>query len=408
MKLGKALEDNERFMQMMAVDPVALMTQRGVEQQSEVMTQFNDKWAGEMKKYKGILPQEKWIEMRKDRIGVESIQGGLGASQQRYLEELKQFRSNPRKYDEEAFLTASKNFYDSGEYETGLRAKPAIFIDAYNKSVSAFHKRADVSTQKTGTQDGMNQITTTTGTPEQGKQEFLNFLLGSDPIDSSAYLEYLTGQYFSQDPNVQKKYYDAAYDTDQSGSISRKEAMYDMGSDDLTALVSNPIVRWATETFGEGYVKKDQTLKNPPGSGVFGQKVRTPGKQGSTRTYGDRTYTSLYDFDGSLKLQNIPTSGGVTLRGRNSAAINTKGNVEGYLKHYDAEKDVLIIAATGTDPNIDSGTLMEIPVGNLNQAEVEKLPIEVDGKMTTVGAIRGNKPAVAKKKLFNPKTGKFE
>jgi hypothetical protein len=207
---------------------------------------------------------------------------------------------------------------------------------------------------------------------------------------------------------VQKKYYDAAYDTDQSGSISRKEAMYDMGSDDLTALVSNPIVRWATETFGEGYVKKDQTLKNPPWSGVFGQKVRTPGKRGSTRTYGDRTYTSLYDFDGSLKLQNIPTSGGVTLRGRNSAAINTKGNVEGYLKHYDAEKDVLIIAATGTDPNIDSGTLMEIPVGNLNQAEVEKLPIEIDGKMTTVGVIRGNKPAVAKKKLFNPGTGKFE
>jgi hypothetical protein len=126
---------------------------------------------------------------------------------------------------------------------------------------------------------------------------------------------------------------------------------------------------------------------------MFGQTVKTPGRQGATQTYGDRTYTSLYDFDGSLKLQNIPTSGGVTLRGINSAAINTKGNVEGYLKHYDAEKDVLIIAATGTDPNIDSGTLMEIPVGNLNQAEVSKLPIEVNGKMTTVGAIRGNRPA---------------
>ena len=48
LKTNKAIQDNEKFLEMMAVDPVALMTQRGIEIQSEQMTQFNDKWAAEM------------------------------------------------------------------------------------------------------------------------------------------------------------------------------------------------------------------------------------------------------------------------------------------------------------------------------------------------------------------------
>ena len=107
LKTNKAIQDNERFLEMMAVDPVALMTQRGIEIQSEQMTQFNDKWAAEMKKHQGNLPQDKWIEMRKDRVALESQQGRLAASQQRYLQELKVYESAPTKYNRDAFLRSS-------------------------------------------------------------------------------------------------------------------------------------------------------------------------------------------------------------------------------------------------------------------------------------------------------------
>ncbi len=392
MKLGKALEDNEKFLQMMAVDPVALMTQRGVEQQSEVMTEFNDKWAGEMKKYKGILPQEKWIEMRKDRIGVESIQGRLGASQQRYLEDLKMIKSAPTKYNREAFMQASKDFYETGEYTTGLAPALGRLNDALDKDRRAyFLSKPNESVQSIKGQQGKIITTTAIGDPKVGSQRVLSLLFNDD---TGGYLQDAINEFVSLPEETQMKY----FDRNKDGQVTEDEmALAQQFGNDIAAFASNPIIKWAMEEKGKGYQTTKPQVSNPPGSGgfglMFGQTVKTPGRQASTQTYGDRTYTSLYDFDGSLKLQNIPTSGGVTLRGRNSADINTKGNVEGYLKHYDAEKDVLIIAATGTDPNIDSGTLMEIPVGNLNQAEVSKLPIEVNGKMTTVGAIRGSKPA---------------
>jgi hypothetical protein len=117
--------------------------------------------------------------------------------------------------------------------------------------------------------------------------------------------------------------------------------------------------------------------------------------------YGDQTYTNPVDFDGSFKIMSIPTKGGKKLKGTVSLPITSKGNIEGYLKNYDTERDVFIFAATGTDPDIDSGTLVEIPASNLNQAEVNKIPVIVNGQQATLGAIRTNTSIPAKEDKWN-------
>jgi hypothetical protein len=392
LKLNKALQDNEKFLEMMAVDPVALMTQRGVEMQSQELTKYNEKWAEEMRKHKGNLPQDKWIEMRKDRIGLESVQGRLAASQQRYLQELKNFTSSPSKYDEEAFLQASKDFYDTGEYATGLKKRPEIFDNALNDRIIEYRKRANKVDTVTSDKSGMNRVTSTYGTIEEGRDEVLNLLI-NDP-DSDAYIEQVARRFFSLPVEQQKPY----IDFDHDGEVTDDEVVLAKKYGSASKLVSNPIIKWGMDYYGGKFVGEDQTLKNKPGGsggfGVFfGQTLKTPGVKGNTQTYGDKTYNSLYDFDGSLILKNVPTKGGIKLMGRTTRDVSTMGNIEGYLKHYDPEKDVLIVAATGTDPNIDSGTLMEIPATNINQTELDKLPLKDGGKMTTVGEIRGKRTA---------------
>lgn len=409
LKTNKAIQDNERFLEMMAVDPVALMTQRGIEIQSEQMTQFNDKWAAEMKKHQGNLPQDKWIEMRKDRVALESQQGRLAASQQRYLQELKMYESAPTKYNRDAFLQSSKNFYETGEYATGLAPALGRLNEALDKDVrDYFLAKPKEAVQSIQGKSGKVITTIASGDPKEGSQRVLSLLFNDE---TGGYLQDVVNEFISLPEETQIKYFDANKD----GSVSEDEiALAQQFGSDIASFASNPIIKWAMEEKGKRYQTTRPQVSNPPSSGgfgmFFGQQLKSPGVKGTTRTYGDKTYNDLYDFDGSLILKNIPTEGGVKLRGQSSGPITSKGNIEGYLKHYDAERDVLIVAATGTDPNVDSGTLLEIPAGNINQAELNNLPIRVDGKMTTLGQIRGNKPAgtAAKKKTFNAVTGKFE
>jgi hypothetical protein len=408
LKLNKALQDNEKFLEMMAVDPVALMTQRGVEMQSQELTKYNEKWAEEMRKHKGNLPQDKWIEMRKDRIGLESVQGRLAASQQRYLQELKMIESSPTKYNRDAFMQASKNFYETGEYTTGLAPALGRLNEALDKDVRAyFLSKPNEAVQSVTGKSGKVVTTIASGDPKQGSQRVLSLLFNDE---TGGYLQDAVNEFLTQPEEVQMKY----FDSNKDGKVTEDEiALAQQFGSDIASFTTNPIVKWAMEEKGKRYQTTRPQISNPPSSGgfgvFFGQTLKTPGVKGNTQTYGDKTYNSLYDFDGSLILKNVPTKGGIKLMGRTTRDVSTMGNIEGYLKHYDPEKDVLIVAATGTDPNIDSGTLMEIPATNINQTELDKLPLKDGGKMTTVGEIRDKRQSTeTKKKVFDPVTGTFK
>jgi hypothetical protein len=58
--------------------------------------------------------------------------------------------------------------------------------------------------------------------------------------------------------------------------------------------------------------------------------------------------------------------------------------------HYIADKDAFIISTVGAG-NV-GGTEWEIPASNFTETEINQMPL-YDNGYTTVGKIRGNKPA---------------
>ena len=406
MKLGKALEDNEKFLQMMAVDPVALMTQRGVEQQSEVMTEFNDKWAGEMKKYKGILPQEKWIEMRKDRIGVESIQGRLGASQQRYLEELKQFTANPRKYNEESFLTAAKNFYDTGNYETGLIAAPIDVSATWQKAVNQYRRNIDPN--YLGTKGGKDEYTR--GDKAEVEKLALDFALNTDGA-----LEGIVNMFINEaPPEVFKQ-----VDKDQSGDLSNDEiALYRGMPNDYVEIASNPIMKWWTQSRGADYqdkFSKKEAKKSDFNFGggmmsvnLLGQKIDLvpPASQGAYDLGGGVESSEFYPFNLKESFQlNLPKDAIAISERKN----RIKGDVSAYpgkyyIVGYDAENGyVRLKPTTQMDvSNIRVGSILA-PISSL--PVLQGLPVNKGGTITTIGQ---GQTAAPRKKVLNLETGKWE
>jgi hypothetical protein len=162
----------------------------------------------------------------------------------------------------------------------------------------------------------------------------------------------------------------------------------------------NPILEMAVDRHWKEWVKTEEkeqrnivSTRSGYNLNLFGRDVKfSPGQQKQgTIAYADKTYSNPIEFDGSFKFTNVPTNGGNVLKGQYTKPLSSRGNIEGYLKNYDPERDVFILAATGTDPNVDNGSLMEIPASNLNQTEINKIPIYVNGKPTTIGAIRGQK-----------------
>jgi hypothetical protein len=395
MKLNKALKDKDTFMRMMEVDPVTLISQGATALQAEKHKEFNEKWTAEMQKNKGQLTTDKEIEMRQDRIGLEGWQKRMGANQQRYLHELQLYQANPSKYDSEAFKAATAALYATGEYETGLRATPARLNDMMDKDVKAYFLTKPSSTVESVNSKGGKVITTVTmGDREEGKKRFLSLLVNDD---TGGLIQDVTNEFMNLPPEEQKK----ILDKDNSGTITEDELALARQFGSASAIAANPIVKWAMDTKSERYVSSKPNITNPPSNSnfvtLFGQPMKSAGVKGGSQRYGDQTYENLYDFDGSFVLKNVPTKGGKVLKGNSSKPISTSGNIEGYLKHYDPDRDVFILAATGTDPNIDSGTLLEIPVGNLNQPETNKIPLMENGKQSSLGVIRVSKPTAVKK-----------
>jgi hypothetical protein len=114
-------------------------------------------------------------------------------------------------------------------------------------------------------------------------------------------------------------------------------------------------------------------------------------KRNGTAAYGDKVYYNAYAFPSKINLANIPTQNGIAFIGKRSRKIPA-GNVQGYLKDYIADEDILIVEPTKGYENfgIDPGGLIGIPASNIEGTD--NLPIKGEnGQMTTIGALRGAK-----------------
>jgi hypothetical protein len=209
--------------------------------------------------------------------------------------------------------------------------------------------------------------------------------------DTGGLLQDAVNEFMTQPEEVQKQY----LDRNKNGVIdeSEIELAQQMGTN-VAAFASNPIVKWAMDTKGQRYQTSRPQVSNPPSNYGFQfgtSKNFQPGvkRQGAV-SYGDQTYNDVYDFDGSYKLRNIPTHGARKLGGTASSEPVSNKNIEGYLKHYVADRDAFIISTVGAG-NV-GGTEWEIPASNLTESEINTMPL-YDNGYTTVGKIRGNRPA---------------
>jgi len=420
LKTNKAIVDNEKFLEMMAVDPVALMTQRGIEIQSEELTKYNDKWAAEMKKHQGNLPQDKWIEMRKDRVDLESKQGRLAASQQRYLQELKMYESAPTKYNRDAFLQSSKNFYETGEYATGLAPALGRLNEALDKDVRAyFLAKPKEAVQSIQGKSGKVITTIASGDPKEGSQRVLSLLFNDE---TGGYLQDAVNEFISLPEETQIKYFDANKD----GTVSDDEiALAQQFGSDIASFASNPIIKWAMEEKGKRYQTTRPQVSNPPGSSNFGGNsmgmvLNIDGKKydyipptATTYKYSDDRGASNEFYHINLPATRSYKIGGdakEVVAGTETDTIFTGTAINATVVGYDATGDNVILQPSGQDTSLGNTTTIVVPRKSIEN-QLPQLYINKGGKNVLIGdGVSVSKPAgtAARKKTFNAATGKFE
>lgn len=393
LKTNKAIQDNEKFLEMMAVDPVALMTQRGIEIQSEEMGKFNDKWAAEMKNYKGNLPQEKWIEMRKDRVALESQQGRLAASQQRYLQELKMFESAPTKYNRDAFLQSSKNFYETGEYATGLAPALGRLNEALDKDVRAyFLAKPKEAVQSVTGKSGKVITTIAAGDPKEGSQRVLSLLFNDE---TGGYLQDVVNEFISLPEETQIKYFDANKD----GSVTEDEiSLAQQFGNDIASFASNPIIKWAMEDKGKRYQTTRPQVSNPPSSGATfnsgGMNLVIDGKkynytpplpmEESYQLSNKRSSTEYYPISlPHVKKFDLPLGSVRVIKGVEVAAQKGE-SVKAAVIGYDAQNNLVRLQPESSDGSMKTTESIIVPLSAL-KSQLFDIPINKGGKVINIG-----------------------
>lgn len=398
LKLNKALQEEDNFIKAMAVDPVGLMTQAGIKQQSEILNDFQETWSEEMRKSHGILSTDQKIAMQQHKVAVQSAQQNLAANQQRYLQELKMYQSNPSKYDEGEILRQSQNFFGTGEFSTMLRKKPGLFMGALDADKKAyFSTKPPEQYGGTVSKDGQRVTTTNIGDVAAGKQRVFNLLVNHE--DSDAFLEQMATE-FVQLPDREKKKY---LDTNQDGKVDETEMALAQNFGDVSAMASNPIVKWAMDNYGAGYQTKDVTTKSPPSSfGMGGASVNIGGKpksytiptsQGAYQLSKKRTSYEFYPFNLDATMNFKLGADAISIADGFEEKISAGTTIDAQIVGYDASGDNIILQPTSGVGSIGNAQTVVVPRSSIEN-QLPELNISKDGKAVKIGE---GKPALKPK-----------
>ena len=228
-----------------------------------------------------------------------------------------------------------QEFYTTGQYpQTSLMAKPWDFVSALKSDP-----------QVKGTQIPLDPVikgnVRYTGTQNMTDSEAKQWI-GRTMLSDERAMMWAIQQF--EDPSNAKdaEKYLMQYDVNGNHIIDPAEKKTAL-SEPMN--LNNPILKWAQDKFAPELIKKDygRGTNIPSKTGGASSTRPNPGVRRQTSViYGDQQYNNPYDFDGRFKLTNVPTIGGKKLKGTVSLPITSKGNIEGYLKEYVPEKEVLI------------------------------------------------------------------
>jgi hypothetical protein len=397
LKFDTFQRNQEEFLKAANIDPVFVLANSARDVQSKMLDEFNNKWGKTMKSRGGNLTTDDKMQMMKEKDFIIMQQQKMQSDMAQMQLHQKMVAQNPSRWDAEELSQWVNDYMKTGTYEhPEPPIRPLSLTDAAMKM--------------------MNKVATKEYIP---REDYQTYTVGGVP-----YMKYTA--YSAKKEDVVPYIQSAISSNDQyaAGALKEWNSLTPQEKETYhNANPKNPILEMAVDRHWKEWVtSKEREEKNTmPARGgglvidLFGKHYTNfaPGVQlQGTRNISDKNFDNPIEFNGTLKLSNVYTTGGIKLGGRTSRDITTKGNIEGYLKAYDPVSDKLILVATGTDPDIDSGTHLEIPAKNVNEAELNKIPVVVNGKQTTLGAIRGtiSAPTVSTtaKKKYNPKTGQFE
>lgn len=391
-----AFKQNEKeFLANSKIDPVLLINDSNQRAQTKALSDFNNKWASEYKKYQGNLPTEIKQQMQSEKSVIIGQQQKMQADMARALQDRdivsKDIAGN---IDREDADKRWKDYILTGTYDTTPLKPNAIDPDAY------LSKRANKGTGTQGTitittnKDGkvITEKKVASATEDEARA-MVEADMVSNPRLAMGYIKKFQALK-TTDPETYIKYLDTTGD----GKVDASE-------EQASNSASNPIIKWAQDNYWQKRIdiQEAETTKpqTTPSANKFGFTISWGGKNtavpvGQKRkvgiNYGGEVKNNLYSFGGSATLSDFPTDGASALYDTSKEPLQGGTNIAGQLVDYDADSDKLIIRTTTSNETLglDPKQLVEIDANIV--PDVNNLPIMVDGKQTTLGTLRGTKP----------------
>lgn len=411
LKYKTALLDKETFMKQLSIDPVATVSNANMVKQAQKYDEFKNKWADRLAKSGGRLSDADKIQMEVDHNQLRGWQNQILANQAGYLAALETKKKDTQNYyDPNVFRIAQEKYLSTGELDPNILSVAPQSMTAYLNGLKPTQET--VTPIKTEVKDDKGNIVgyrivdqKTKATKEQAQYNILEGARRNEGLMKGIITDF--DAWFNDPKTPQKDKDDLLkdYDTNGNGKIDPAESQYIHTN---TSMPDNPIMKWAMNyppylERGMGVTESSSKTIAVPRSGASDISINIGGadlkvspatKRDSPVVYGDKTYNDTYAFAGNTTLSNLPTDGGLRFRGTSSRGLK-KGNITGKLKDYVADDDMIIIEASTGIPELDIETkgLVAIPRSSIQGAD--NLPVIVNGKTTTIGAIRGTNSATA-------------
>lgn len=377
-------KNEAEFLKNSKIDPVFVLSDKAREVQTKMLDNFNTTYGKLMQERGGNLTVDDKLQMQRAKDVVIMTQQQMQSDLQRYMQDRETIQKNPLKYSAEENKPFEDTYLNQGTYEPHeLPVNPTAIITKYpNYKLKTENKETLTRPDPNNPNNEIHEVTSAS------KADVTEFI-GADAIKDPAVMKDVFRHWGSLSPEQQKTYLDA----DKNGTVSdeEKQAMSLKAS-------NNPIIQAYSDKYWKNFVDKDlKTVRKTSGTGkgfefnFGGQKVSaSPGvKRKDPVPYGDQVYTDSYRFDKPIPIGNVPTEGGIKYT-RNSSRPLGKGNVQGVIKDYIADGDLVTIEvkkAYGA-ANVESGEFIAVPASSI--PDVDSLPIiGDDSKPTTVGAMRG-------------------
>jgi hypothetical protein len=383
MKYSAFKENEKEFLKASNIDPAFFISTANQKAQTRLLDEFNKKWAGKWKDTGYKMSSEDKMQMQAEKNFVLSQQQEMLAKQKMWEEEDSLVKRNPGDFDEKEHALKTAEYMNTGSFDhSSLPYRAQSVADDLMKLRGKIGQTTSVTGPLAGNPN-FQQTIETTGTREDVAPVIIDRVFSNPRIKKDMM------QKWNDLPQTEKDKY---LDVDGVDGVSEEERR--MGSTPAKDK-ENPILKfYIDQNYKYGIIENPSTpqkVTTGTESKVTGVESIVGKKRDIDPRYGNISRPNVYSLGGDVYITDLPTVGAKMLDDMGSYDYNSKGNpAKAYLKDYDADKKTLIVQVTARDPGsfIETKQLIEIPVKNVMD-KVKDVKVEVDGKMTTIGALAG-------------------